>query len=61
MVPGRGACHAGMNGGRRGEGISNGEGELERHSESFIEIALWGTVEEGEEKSRPVRSRRESQ
>ncbi len=58
MMPGRGACHVEMNGGRRGEGISNGE-ELERHSESFIEIALWGTVEEGEEKSRPVR--RESQ
>lgn len=43
---------------RRGEGISNGE-ELERHSDSFIEIALWGSVEEGEEKSRPAR--RESQ
>jgi hypothetical protein len=41
---------------RRGEGR---EEELERHSDSFIEIALWGTVEEGEEKSRPAR--RESQ
>ena len=31
-----------MDGGRRGKGIGSGEKELERHSESFIEIALSG-------------------
>jgi hypothetical protein len=53
MMPGRGACHVEMGGGRRG-----GCRQLERHSDSFIEIALWGTVQEGEEKSRPVRRER---
>jgi hypothetical protein len=31
MMPGRGACHEEMSGGRKGEGIGNGEEELERH------------------------------
>ena len=53
-------CRDGWGKERRGEGIGNGEEELERHSDSFIEIALWGSVEgRREEPPRPERKSRQ--